>query len=89
VTPEELPAEAMRPVEIACNQLLRDLTRILNVKTVVGVGGYAEAKARDALEGLNVGFARVLHPSPASPAANRGWSEAATKELIAQGIWPT
>lgn len=89
VTPEELPAEAMRPVESACNQLLRDLTRILKVKTVVGVGGYAEAKARQALEGLNVGFARVLHPSPASPAANRGWSAAATKELVTQGIWST
>lgn len=87
VTPEELPAESMRPVESACDQLLRDLVRILGVRTVVGVGGYAEDKARRALVGLDVSFARVLHPSPASPAANRGWSAAATRELVRQGVW--
>lgn len=87
VTPEELPADSMRPVELACDRLLRDLARILAVRCVVGVGGYAEARARAALAGLDVRFARVLHPSPASPAANRGWSEAATRELVAQGVW--
>lgn len=87
VTPGELPADSMRPVEVACDQLLRDLVRILGVRTVVGVGGYAEDKARGALEGLDVRFARVLHPSPASPAANRGWSPAATRELVGQGVW--
>jgi single-strand selective monofunctional uracil DNA glycosylase len=30
---------------------------------------------------------RILHPSPASPAANRGWSAAATEQLIAAGVW--
>ena len=89
VTPEELPAESMRPVEAACDRLLRDLARILGVRCVVGVGGYAEARARAALEGLDLRFARVLHPSPASPAANRGWSAAATAELVTQGVWPT
>ena len=88
VTPEELPAEAMRPVEAACDRLLRELVGILSVRTVVGVGGYAEARARQALEGLDVRYARVLHPSPASPAANRGWSEAASRELVGQGVWP-
>ena len=29
---------------------------------------------------------RILHPSPASPAANLGWAEAATAELRALGI---
>jgi single-strand selective monofunctional uracil DNA glycosylase len=32
-------------------------------------------------------IARVLHPSPASPAANRGWAEAATAQLRAAGVW--
>ena len=36
---------------------------------------------------MPVKFGRVLHPSPASPAANRGWSEAATKQLVALGVW--
>ncbi|HAE10628.1 MAG TPA: single-stranded DNA-binding protein, partial [Opitutae bacterium] len=30
---------------------------------------------------------KILHPSPASPAANRGWAEAAARQLEEQGIW--
>ncbi|NDD71174.1 hypothetical protein EBZ97_03925 [bacterium] len=59
----------------------------MKIKTVVGVGGYAETRAREALKGYPIQFAKVLHPSPASPVANRGWAEAATRELKAQGVW--
>jgi single-strand selective monofunctional uracil DNA glycosylase len=34
---------------------------------------------------LNIG--RILHPSPASPAANKDWAGKATDELKALGIW--
>jgi single-strand selective monofunctional uracil DNA glycosylase len=84
-TPEELPAEAMRPVTAACDRLLRDLVRILGVRLVIGVGGFAETQARRALEGLDVRHGRILHPSPASPAANRGWDAVAARELDALG----
>ena len=30
---------------------------------------------------------RILHPSPASPAANKDWARKATDELKALGIW--
>jgi len=30
---------------------------------------------------------RILHPSPASPAANKGWSAIATRELEELGVW--
>jgi single-strand selective monofunctional uracil DNA glycosylase len=36
-------------------------------------------------QGTRIG--RILHPSPASPAANRGWAEQAGKQLEALGIW--
>ena len=52
-----------------------------------GVGGFAEARAAAALDGMEVQIGKILHPSPASPAANRGWAEAATKQMSAQGIW--
>ena len=29
---------------------------------------------------------QILHPSPASPAANRGWEAAAEKQLAALGV---
>jgi single-strand selective monofunctional uracil DNA glycosylase len=31
----------------------------------------------------------ILHPSPASPAANRGWSGTARAQMIEAGIWPS
>ena len=85
--PEELPAEAIAPVNAACDRLLRVMVESLGVTTVVGVGGYAEERARVALEGLLVRYAKVPHPSPANPVANRGWSAAATKALVEQGVW--
>jgi single-strand selective monofunctional uracil DNA glycosylase len=54
---------------------------------VIGVGAWAEQRAAAALGGLPVRIGRVLHPSPASPAANRGWSEAATRQREALGLW--
>jgi single-strand selective monofunctional uracil DNA glycosylase len=39
------------------------------------------------LDGLLVTYAKVPHPSPANPVANRGWSAAATKALVEQGVW--
>ncbi len=31
---------------------------------------------------------RILHPSPASPAANKDWAGSATRSLVKLGIWP-
>jgi single-strand selective monofunctional uracil DNA glycosylase len=84
-TPDELPAEALQPVTEVCDRLLRDLVRILGVRQVIGVGGFAETQARRALEGLDVRHGRILHPSPASPAANRGWDSQAERELRTLG----
>jgi single-strand selective monofunctional uracil DNA glycosylase len=36
---------------------------------------------------LKIQIGQILHPSPASPAANRGWAAAATKQLHDLGIW--
>jgi len=87
LTPDKLPAAETAPLFAACDRHLRDLAEALRPRWVVGVGGFAEARAREALAGLDLNFARVLHPSPASPAANRGWAEAATRQLKAAGIW--
>ena len=61
----------------------------LQPQWVIGVGVWAEKRARSALQGQADGlrFGRMLHPSPASPLANRGWADAATQELVAQGVW--
>jgi single-strand selective monofunctional uracil DNA glycosylase len=87
VTPDKLPAEEVRPLYAACDAHLRALVDTLSPEWVVGIGGFAEARAAEALAGSPVRIGRVLHPSPASPAANRGWSQAASAQLLAQRVW--
>ena len=47
----------------------------------------AKKRAEEALTGIEIQIGTILHPSPASPAANRGWAAAATKQLIDQSVW--
>lgn len=86
LTPDKLKAAELAPLTTACDAALCQVVEALEVDRVVGVGMWAEKRARSALDGLDVEIGRVLHPSPASPAANRGWAEAATHELREQGI---
>ena len=54
---------------------------------MVGVGAFAEGRARAALAGEgSPRIGSVLHPSPASPRANRDWAGQARKQLRALGI---
>ena len=86
-TPDKLPAKEQVPLLAACDEHLRKMVEILEPEWIIGVGAWADDRARLACAGLDVRYGRVLHPSPASPAANRGWSEAATNQMLAQGVW--
>lgn len=88
LTPDKLPAAEQAPLLAACDTHLRQLAAALTPEWVIGVGGWAEARARAALgDSGEVKIGRILHPSPANPAANRGWAEAASRQLIALGVW--
>ena len=86
-TPDKLPAAEADPLMAVCDSHIRDVVQILKPEWVVAVGGFAEKRAETALDGLKVRIGKILHPSPASPAANRGWSEQATKQMNEHGIW--
>ncbi len=85
-TPDKLPAHEREPLYAACNEHLRRLIRILEPDWVVGIGAFAETRAREVLGDLDLSFGRVLHPSPASPKANRDWSGEAARDLRALGL---
>lgn len=87
LTPDKLPNSEATQLYAACDEHLVSLVNTLRPEWVIGVGGFAEARALAVLSNSGVRIGRILHPSPASPAANRGWSEAATKQLVALGIW--
>ena len=85
-TPDKLPAAEIAPVNEACDWALAELTRYYKPEWVVGVGAYAQKKAETVLRDIDVKIGRILHPSPASPVANRGWAPAAEKQFHEMGI---
>ncbi|GAA5131813.1 single-stranded DNA-binding protein [Luteolibacter yonseiensis] len=89
LTPDKLSVAEMAPVEAACQKHLSEVISLLKPSWLIGVGGFAEERLRRAAEscGSKASIGRVLHPSPASPAANRGWAEAAGRQLAALGVW--
>src|SRR5437667_2631206 len=149
LTPDKLPAKQAAPLFAACDLHLHRAVDILRPEWLIGIGGFAEKRARLLLaevavsknppltppergtqppvclrsspprEGPGVGssipgtrrtlskefssreaadwhtpsavallkIGRILHPSPASPAANKDWARKTANELKALGIW--
>jgi single-strand selective monofunctional uracil DNA glycosylase len=80
-TPDKLPALEREALFAACDQALKETVNLLQPTWLLGVGVFAEKRAREALGVTSVKIGRILHPSPASPAANRGWAKAVEKQL--------
>lgn len=89
LTPDKIRAAEMSPVDAACQKHLRRLIEILEPQFLIGVGAYAEHQMLTAQEqlGTKATIGKILHPSPASPAANRGWAEVAERQLKEIGVW--
>jgi len=85
VTPDRLPARARATIEAACDRALQQVVAALQPSIVIGVGAFASTCATRAL-GDHIPVHTVLHPSPASPAANRGWDRVARAQLRACGF---
>ena len=85
-TPDKLPASEREALFAACDEALIRLVKHLQPARVIGVGKFAEKRAREVLGDLDVEFGTILHPSPASPMANRGWAPQADKQFAAMGI---
>lgn len=85
-TPDKLPAQERQPLLDACDEALRRTVGYFRPRHVIGVGNFAEKRAQTALDGFDISIGRIPHPSPASPTANRGWSEAAEAAFERCGI---
>jgi single-strand selective monofunctional uracil DNA glycosylase len=93
-TPDKLPAAQLRELYALCDRHLATTLAAMAPTWALGVGGFAEKRIRAVLEGegvpselaRHIKVGQILHPSPASPAANRGWEEAVNKQLVALGI---
>lgn len=87
LTPDRLRREDSRALEQVCDEHLRRLILALRPKWAIGVGGYAGARLREVCAGTSVRVESILHPSPANPAANKGWAAAVTVRLQELGVW--
>ena len=79
-TPDKLPPDERNALYAPCDKALSRIVANCRPGMILGVGKFAESRAKDVL-GDNIPIGTVLHPSPASPIANRGWSEQAEKQL--------
>lgn len=87
-TPDKLPAAHRRAVVEACDRHLATALDALAPAWAIGIGGFAEKRLQTVIgEGAATPrVASILHPSPASPAANRDWAGAVDRKLVDLGV---
>ncbi len=88
-TPDKLPRAEREALFAACDEALRAVLDRLQPRVLIGVGRFAADRGRVPGLGDGLEVAQILHPSPASPLANRGWAEVAHRQLGELDIdWP-
>ena len=75
----------MQQIDAACQRHLVRMIEILQPKCLIGVGGYALKQmelAAAALPERQFTLGTILHPSPASPVANKFWPERPRQQIM-------
>jgi single-strand selective monofunctional uracil DNA glycosylase len=87
LTPDKLaPAERLA-LFAPCDAHIAKVVSLLEPEWVVGVGKFAEGRARAALtDRASARIASMPHPSPANPNANKNWAALALAQLAEQGL---
>ena len=84
VTPPDMKIDVRNKLLQLCDETLKDVNELYSVKHIVGLGRFAETRAKKVVNDnliKNVDVSFLIHPSPASPAANKGWNDLAYKTL--------
>ena len=76
-TPDKLPKAEREALFGSCDACLVEILNILEIEAAFGVGRFATQRLEIARKKSRVlhTVSSILHPSPASPAANRGWAQ--------------
>uniref|UniRef100_A0A8D0H1X8 Single-strand-selective monofunctional uracil-DNA glycosylase 1 n=1 Tax=Sphenodon punctatus TaxID=8508 RepID=A0A8D0H1X8_SPHPU len=88
LTPADLPAAQRESLLRVCDEALGQAVGLLGVALVIGVGRFAEQRARKALAAadLPIRVEGLMHPSPRNPKANKGWDDIARARLEELGV---
>ena len=71
ITPDKVGGSTAKALLERCDEHLSEVVDILGADRVVGVGKFAESRARAVLAEQPIEVTGCWHPSPASPLANR------------------
>ncbi len=85
-TPDKLLAHEREALYQVCDASLARVVDALQPEQIIGIGKFAQDRAGRALPDCDLPIGTVLHPSPASPIANRGWAPQAEAQLEALGV---
>jgi single-strand selective monofunctional uracil DNA glycosylase len=72
ITPDALRGPSKEALFAACDTALDETLRILRPRAAIGIGRFAEQRARHVAEPLGIEVGNVTHPSPANPRSNAG-----------------
>jgi single-strand selective monofunctional uracil DNA glycosylase len=86
-TPDKIPPGEQTSVFAACDEHLQTVVAVSRPEWLIGVGDFAWRRIREVFPSGAPRCGRILHPSPASPAANRDWAGTARKQLRDLGVW--
>lgn len=86
LTPDKLPKTERMALQAACDTHLQEVVDILQPEYAVGIGGFAEKRLMETLGDRELRIICIPHPSPANPAANRGWAEPVRTILEQEGL---
>jgi single-strand selective monofunctional uracil DNA glycosylase len=86
-TPDKLPAAEQEKLFGACDRHLGAAIQALQPEWVIGIGNFALKRAEHVLGDQSIKLGCILHPSPASPAANRDWPAVVKRQLQELRVW--
>jgi len=82
LTPDKLPKTQIKALFDACDEHLSWIINEMQPPKVIGIGGFASRCLQRVLgKGHPTPVITILHPSPASPMANKGWDQQVKKTL--------
>ncbi|MCD8483423.1 MAG: single-stranded DNA-binding protein [Verrucomicrobia bacterium] len=89
LTPDKFPSAIRAPLESACDTHLAQVINTLHPQWIIGVGAFASACASRVILNFNINarVGTILHPSPASPIANKLWPTKPIQQMQEMGLW--
>jgi single-strand selective monofunctional uracil DNA glycosylase len=86
-TPDKLKPAERAALQKICDAHLAEVLEAVQPRIAVGVGAFAEQAFQRVVGDRPIQVMRILHPSPASPLANKNWAATVTRQLEDAGVW--